>query len=107
MTTFEPPKTIPQPVLDVCALLGVPEKDGALFQRWADQPLKSKALDELHAYVDVMIAERCRKPGADLLSTLIETGVDGDDLTCDELRAVVVALVSRRAGPTRQPGNAK
>ena len=70
-------------------------KDWHLFQRWAGKPLTAKALDEVHAYVDVMIAIRCHTPGADLLSELIATGVGGEDLTVDELRAVVVAMVSR------------
>jgi hypothetical protein len=42
-----------------------------------------------------MIAIRCHRPGTDLLSELIATGVGGEDLTVDELRAVVVAMVSR------------
>jgi hypothetical protein len=42
-----------------------------------------------------MIAIRCGKPGLDLLSELIATGVDGEDLTVDELHAVVAALVFR------------
>jgi cytochrome P450 len=49
----------------------------------------------LHAYVDVMIAERCRKPGDDLLSHLIETGLDGEDLTVDDFRAIVASLAAR------------
>ena len=40
-----------------------PRRDWHLFRRWAGESLNSKALDELHAYVDVMIADRCRKPG--------------------------------------------
>jgi hypothetical protein len=51
-------------------------------------------LEIVTAYVDVMIADRCRKPGTDLLSQLIATGFDGEDLTVDELHAVVRALVS-------------
>jgi cytochrome P450 len=96
MTTIEPPRTHRRrSIADVCSLLGVPQKDSHLFKRWAGSSLNSKALDELHAYVDVMIADRCRRPGADLLSQLIETGVDGEELTVDELRAIVAALVSR------------
>ena len=57
--------------------------------------MNSKALDELHAYVDVMIGDRCRAPGTDLLSELIETGIDGEELTDDELRAIVATLVTR------------
>jgi cytochrome P450 len=82
-------------IAGVCALLGVPRKDWHLFRRWAGESLNSKALDELYAYVDVMIADRCRKPGADLLSELIQTGIEGEELTVDDLRAVVAALVSK------------
>jgi len=96
MSTTEPRTPVRRrSIEDVCAQLGVPAKDWHLFKRWAREPLTSKALDQLHAYVDVMIAARCCKPGTDLLSQLIETGVDGEDLTVDELRAIVVALVSR------------
>jgi cytochrome P450 len=95
MTTTEPSRaTQPRSIDDVCALLGVPPKDWHLFKRWAGESLTSKTLDQLYAYVDVMIADRCCKPGTDLLSQLIATGVDGEDLTVDELHAIVAALVS-------------
>lgn len=96
MATTEPRTAVRrQPIADVCALLGAPQKDRHLFERWAGGSLTSKALDELDAYVDVMIADRCRNPGADLLSKLIETGIDGEELTVDELHTIVAALVSR------------
>ena len=96
MTTNAHPTTVRRrSIADACAQLGVPQKDWHLFHRWAGESLTSKTLDELHAYVDVMIAERCRKPGDDLLSQLIATGVDGEDLTVDELRTIVAAMVSR------------
>ena len=96
MTTIEPSKAVQRrSIADVCAQLGVPTKDWHLFERWAGKSLTSKELDALFAYIDVMIADRCRKPGRDLLSELIAMGVDGEDLTVDELRAIVVALVSR------------
>ena len=94
MATTEPRIPVRRHSIDeVCAQLGVPTKDWHLFKRWAADSLNTKALDQLYAYVDVMIAERCRKPGDDLLSQLIATGVDGEDLTVDELHAVVAALV--------------
>jgi cytochrome P450 len=46
-----------------------------------------------------MIADRCRKPGSDLLSYLIQLEVDGEQLTVDELRAIVACLVRRRLDP--------
>jgi cytochrome P450 len=95
MTTTESPRaTRHRSIDDVCALLGVPPKDSHLFKRWAGQSLTSKTLDQLYAYVDVMIADRCCRPGTDLLSQLIATGVDGEDLTVDELHAIVAAVLT-------------
>jgi hypothetical protein len=95
MTITEPLKAIHgRSIKDVCALLGVPRTDWHLCRRWAGESLNSKAVDEIRAYVDVMIADRCRKPGDDLLSNLIQNGVDGEELTVDDVRAVVAALVS-------------
>ena len=96
MTPTEPLRTVRRsPIEGVCIRLGVPRKDWSLFRRWAGGSLNSKALDALYAYVDVMIAERCRTPGTDLLSQLIEAGINGEELTVDDLRAIVADLVSR------------
>jgi hypothetical protein len=82
-------------IAGICTRLGVPPKDWHLFSRWARESSKSKTLDELHAYVDVMIADRCRSPGTDLLSELIESGIEGEELTVDDLRVIVAAQVLR------------
>jgi cytochrome P450 len=79
-------------ITDVCTALGVPRDDWMLFWRWADELPGRKAADELNAYVDVLIAERCRKPADDVLSRLIAL-----DLTVDELRAAIGALVVKPA----------
>ena len=96
MTTIEPPTVArSRSIIDVCTRLGVPPRDWHLFERWAGKSLNPQELDALHGYVDVMIAHRCCHPATDLLSGLIEEGVDGEGLTVDELRAVVAAMVSR------------
>jgi hypothetical protein len=41
---------------------------------------------------DVMIADRCRNPSADLQSQLIQLEADGEELTVDDLRAIVAAI---------------
>ena len=51
--------------------------------------------DALHQYVDVMIADRCRRPADDLISKLIELEVDGEDLTVDDIRNFVAESGSR------------
>jgi cytochrome P450 len=95
MTTTEPRTAVRHyPIAGVCALMGVPRKDWQLFSRWARESLNSKALDELYAYIDVMTADRCRKPSHDLLSQLIQLEVDGEELTVDDLRAFVAGLVA-------------
>jgi cytochrome P450 len=86
--------TIQNSVATVCEALGVPQEDWHLFSRWARGPLTSKALDELHQYVDVMIADRCRRSTDDLLAKLIELEVDGEELTVDDLYRFVAALVA-------------
>lgn len=78
----------------VCEALGVPQKDWPLFFRWAAEPLTPKATDALHQYVDVMIAERCLRPTDDLLTTLVTLEVDGRELTDDDIRSFVAALVA-------------
>lgn len=78
----------------VCEALGVPQEDWPLFYRWAAGPLTPKATDVLHQYVDVMIAERCRRPADDLLTTLVTFEVDGRELTVDDIRSFVVELVA-------------
>ncbi len=78
----------------VCQALGVPRDDWLLFWRWADELSNPNTVDALHAYLDVMIADRCRRPAEDLLSQLIALDVDGEDLTVDEIRRFIVALLS-------------
>jgi cytochrome P450 len=52
------------------------------------------ARDELDQYMDVMIADRCRRSTDDLLAKLIELEVDGEELTVDDIRRFVADLVA-------------
>jgi cytochrome P450 len=90
MTT---PSTRQASTAAVCEALGVPPEDWPLFYRWAAEPLTPKAADALHQYVDVMIADRCRRLTDDLLANLIELEVDGVELTVDDIRNFVTELV--------------
>jgi cytochrome P450 len=95
MTTTETLRAARQyPIAGVCAVLGVPRNDWRLFSGWAGDSLNSKALDQLYAYVDVMIADRCRRSTDDLVAKLIELEVDGEELTVDDIRRFVAALVA-------------
>jgi cytochrome P450 len=78
----------------VCEALGVPRRDWPLFCRWSAGPLTPEAVDALNQYVDVMIADRCRRRSDDLLAKLIELEVDGQELTVDDIHNFVAALVT-------------
>jgi cytochrome P450 len=78
----------------VCEALGVPRQDWQLFSRWAAGPVTPKTLDELYHYVDVMIADRCRRSTDDLVAKLIELEVDGEELTVDDIRRFVADLLA-------------
>jgi hypothetical protein len=78
----------------VCARLGVPSADWNLVAQWAAELGDRRTHDALDFYVDVMVAARCAHPTDDLLSELIRTGVAGLDLTADEIRIAVAAMLA-------------
>ena len=73
--------------------LGLPARDWFQVARWADEA-DEFALEALGSYIDGMVATRCATPADDLLSDLVGAEVDGDGFTADELRSIVVALVT-------------
>ncbi|MGH8883987.1 MAG: cytochrome P450 [Egibacteraceae bacterium] len=95
-------------------LIGIPETDFDRFVGWATDmglgfgPAASRHLDRIEAALaglyhccDELIAERRQSPGDDLVSGLIAVEEQGDRLTEDELRALVVTLVFSGQGATR------
>ncbi|MCC5953619.1 MAG: cytochrome P450 [Acidimicrobiia bacterium] len=91
----------------ICELMGVPTSDRHLFGPWSSAA--SRLLDgatitaeELQASVEGAVAlstyfedlfvERRRSPGEDLVSALLAVEEEGDRLTPDELRSIVVLL---------------
>jgi unspecific monooxygenase len=99
----------PLPVRVICALLGVPAVDEAIFTAWSRQVarsldpsvLRSPELDaridtarqELRAYLTELLAARRKVPGNDLLSALAAVDVDGDRITTPEVLAHAVLLL--------------
>ncbi|WNG89796.1 hypothetical protein C6A87_011990 [Mycobacterium sp. ITM-2016-00317] len=55
--------------------------------------------DAFGAYLDVLVAHRCGHPGEDVVSDLIAHEVDGDGLTADEIRDILVDFVRAGAQP--------
>jgi hypothetical protein len=78
----------------VCASLGIPAADWNLIAQWAGELGEHRTHDALDYYVDVMIADRCTCATDDLLSELISTGVAGLDLTAEEIRLAIAAMLA-------------
>ncbi len=76
---------------DVLAALAIPERDWLRVSRRLDDGDR----EALGGYVDVLVADRCRLPGEDVISDLVAHEVDGRGLTAEEIRAIVVGCVSR------------
>jgi cytochrome P450 len=99
----------PLPVRVICALLGVPPADEAIFTEWSRKiargldpsVLRSPELDatiekarqEVRAYLTDLLAARRKVPGDDLLSALAAVDVDGDRISSAEVLALAVLLL--------------
>jgi pimeloyl-[acyl-carrier protein] synthase len=91
----------PLPVRVICALLGVPGSDHALFTGWSrgvarsldpsvlrtpeDDAAIAAAERELAAYLERLLAQRRAGPADDLLSALVAVEADGDRITPQEV----------------------
>lgn len=78
----------------LCRALDVPERDWWTLARLVDDLADAHAVEALGAFVDVLVADRCRQPGDDLISDLITYEGDGDGLTADDIRALLVDLIA-------------
>ncbi len=74
------------PVRMTAHMLGLPETDGALFIRWiheilelgiTDSSVSTAAIQEVGAYFATQIARRREQPTDDLITTLMDTSIDG------------------------------
>jgi len=99
----------PLPLIVICEMLGVPTENRDLFRRWSVDiarsldaialPTEPEVIERgtaarraLADYFRGLIAERRRRPKADLLSDLIAAEEQGDKLTEGELMATVLLL---------------
>ena len=97
----------PVPILAVTDLLDVPATDQRLLREWTDAitavdelpleldllPAAGVAADAFLAYAGDLVDERRRNPGDDLISALLVAEDDGDQLTRDELLAMIVLIL--------------
>jgi cytochrome P450 len=79
----------PLPLLVIADMLGVPGSDRASFKRWSDAiieagteptPENMAASLELLSYFSAVLAERRERPLADVISTLVQSEIDGERL---------------------------
>jgi cytochrome P450 len=109
------------PVTVLADIMGAPQSDRALFQRWANlllafqgvnkpdfEVLKEAqtALVEARQYLTQLIARRRVDPGPDLLSQLVAVESEGERLTQDELiNTCITLLVAGHETTTSLIGN--
>ncbi|MET9959824.1 cytochrome P450 [Streptomyces sp. NPDC006326] len=96
---------LPLPVTVISELLGVPVDDRHDFQRWTDRMIMrgseppdpavvNEAWQHMRAYVSELIRAKRTHPGDDLLSGLIAARDEEQQLTEDELIAMVFLLLA-------------
>ncbi|QES51773.1 cytochrome P450 [Streptomyces venezuelae] len=96
---------LPLPVTVISELLGVPVDDRHDFQRWTDRMVMrgteppdpavvNEAWQHMRGYVTGLIRDKRARPGEDLLSALITARDEEQQLTEDELIAMVFLLLA-------------
>lgn len=93
---------LPVPGLILGALFGIPAEDREMFLNLASTMSSShstkedtaRALEELTAYADKLVAQREAEPRDDVISHFLEEGVGGGIMTREELVSTVVGLTS-------------
>jgi cytochrome P450 len=97
----------PYPSLVIAKVMGAPLQDGPALYRWSNwiqrqfDPVSlttereaiEQAVNEFYAYEDKLIAARRRTLEDDLISDLIRTEQEGDRLSNDELRNLVLNVL--------------
>ncbi len=106
----------PYPLEGICEMLGIPLDRRAAFSGWAsdlalifgsrigEPAMRARAeasLAALQACADETLAACRNEPGDNLVSKLIAAEADGDHLTEDELRTMIVGLVFAGNDTTR------
>ncbi len=104
--------TNPVPALVIAELLGIPEQDRAIFQRWAFDMVGlggqvdvtdpdeagdamsgiSRIMNDMNEYAFDQIAQHRRHPADDLITRLVEAEVDGMRLDDEEIVGFVLLL---------------
>jgi cytochrome P450 len=107
----------PLPVIVIAELMGIPPEDRDRFKLWSDSIVSQTAagggkadhglFGEMVEYFLIMIEQRRRSPGHDLISALLAAEIDGQQLTVPELLGFcALLLVAGNETTTNLIGNA-
>jgi cytochrome P450 len=97
----------PYPSLVIAEVMGAPLSDAPRLHHWSnwiqrqfdagslmtERELIEQAVAEFYAYEDELIAARRQAPGDDLITSLIEAEDEGDRLSHDELRNLILNIL--------------
>jgi len=99
----------PLPARVIVALLDMPDKDLAIFKRWANDfsnfvgaalptpktalQAKRSLLEEAMTYFAALIEQRRRQPGDDLISALVQAHDQEDELSPEEIVGTLLSLL--------------
>ena len=97
----------PYPSLVIAEVMGAPLGDAPRLHHWSnwiqrqfdagslmtERDLIEQAVAEFYAYEDELIAARRQAPGDDLITSLLEAEDEGDRLTYDELRNLILNIL--------------
>jgi cytochrome P450 PksS len=94
---------LPLPITIIAELLGIPEPDMARFHRWSTRVVQVAsptgvvvaipALWRFLRYLRALVDERRARPRDDLVSALVQAEDAGDQLSGDELLAMITILL--------------
>ena len=98
----------PLPAKVIAEMLGVPDEDWDIFQRWARvsggdtsrearremEEMPRNMFEEMNGYFSRLLAERRRSPREDLISALSVAEIDGERLSEDELVRFCILLLA-------------
>lgn len=104
----------PLPVEIFCQMLGIPEEDHPIFRFWVNCIARSLDpvmgaeerlalmghIDEMHQFLEAMVADKRGRDDDDVLSDLIHAQEDGQSLTHEELMAQIMTLYVAGHEPT-------
>jgi cytochrome P450 len=97
----------PYPAMVIAEVMGAPLSDAPRLHHWSnwiqrqfdaaslmtEREQIERAVEEFYVYEEELIARRRQSPGEDLISSLIQAEIEGDRLSHDELRNLILNIL--------------